>query len=264
MILQSIASDGPVNTKDRSASFDERCPARKSNKAAWIWASLMIMSLALFGSSRAFAQMDQGAIIGVVQDSSGAVISNADVTLIDTDTGLVLKTKSNGSGDYYFSPIKIGNYTVKATALNFETTVQQNIVVHVTDRLNIPLTLKPGSASVTLTVTSAAPLMQTQTAETALDIDSKFLNDAPLENRNWVFIAQEAPGTTPYVGRGSGNGDFSSNGEHEEQNNFMLDGVDNNVANADYIKNDPYAEWYLNAMRIPGSSSTTNTELAAA
>ncbi len=82
--------------------------------------------------------------------------------------------------------------------------------------------------------------MQTQTAETAVDVDSKFLNDAPLANRNWVFMAQEAPGVTPYAGRGAGNGDFSSNGQHAEQNNYMLDGVDNNVSNSDYIQGSEY------------------------
>ena len=113
-------------------------------------------------------------------------------------------------------------------------------MVHVTDRLNVPLTLKPGKASETVTVTSEAPLMQTQTAETAVDVDSKFLNDAPLANRNWVFMAQETPGVSPYAGRGAGNGDFSSNGQHAEQNNYTLDGVDDNVSNSDYIQGSEY------------------------
>jgi hypothetical protein len=191
-------------------------------------------------TNQAFGQADEGAIIGVVQDTAKAVIPGAQVTLTDTQTGLVLTTKTNASGNYFFSPIKTGNYTVSASAPNFETTEEQNIVVHVTDRLNIPLTLSPGKATETVTVTSAAPLLQSQSAETAVDISSQFLNDAPLENRNWVFIAQEAAGTTPYVGRGAGNGDFSSNGQHEEQNNFMLDGADNNVVDTDYMNGSTY------------------------
>jgi hypothetical protein len=217
----------------------------KTDRRSGLWRTLKALCLVgllvtVFKGTPASAQTDQGAIVGVVTDSTGAVIPNADVTLTAVDTGLVLKTKSNGSGNYFFAPIKVGSYTVSASAANFQTTVEQNVVVHVQDRLNIPLELKPGKASETITVTSVAPLMQTQTAETALDIDSQFLNDAPLENRNWVFIAQEAPGSTPYVGRGAGNGDFSSNGEHEEQNNFMLDGVDNNVVDTDYINGSSY------------------------
>jgi hypothetical protein len=200
----------------------------------------VLLLLAVLSANRAFAQMDQGAITGTVVDTSGAVIPAAQVTLTDIDTGLVLTDKANSSGAYFFSPIKIGHYTVSATAAGFDTVVQENIIVHVTDRLNIPLTLKPGKVTETVTITTAPPLLQTETAETAVDVDSKFLNDAPLANRNWIFIAQEAPGTTPEVGRGAGNGDFSSNGQHAEQNNYMLDGVDNNTTNSDYINGSGY------------------------
>jgi hypothetical protein len=240
MFVQSIASFRQV-----TANKPVRTARNHPQNLRWtgrLCRSLSVLSLALMVlfAGRAFAQIDQGAIIGVVTDSTGAVIPNADVTLTDVDTGLVLKAKSNGDGNYFFGPIKTGNYTISASAPSFQTTVEQNIVVHVTDRLNIPLALKPGKATETVTVTSVAPLMQTQTAETAVDVDSKFLNDAPLANRNWVFIAQEAPGVTPGVGRGAGNGDFSSNGQHAEQNNYMLDGVDDNVSNSDYINGSEY------------------------
>ncbi len=219
----------------------------ETNRQSGLWRTLVVLCLVgflvtVFTGRRASAQeADQGAIIGVVTDATGAIIPNADVTLTDVDTGLVLKAKSNASGNYFFAPIKIGNYTVSASAAGFQTTVEQNIVVHVQDRLNISLALKPGNASETVTVTSVAPLMQTQTSEVATDVDSQFLNDAPLANRNWIFIAQEAPGTTPFVGRGSGNGDFSSNGQHEEQNNYLLDGADNNTMNSDYINGSTYS-----------------------
>jgi Carboxypeptidase regulatory-like domain len=215
--------------------------SRLFRNTGWLGAMAVILALVLMlCPQKTFAQADQGAIIGVVTDSTGAVIPGAQVTLTDTETGLVLQAKANATGDYYFAPIKTGHYTVSAKAPGFEITQQENIVVHVQDRLNIPLKLTPGNVSQTVTVTSAAPLLQTQTAEAAVDVDSKFLNDAPLANRNWIFIAQEAPGVTPAVGRGAGNGDFSSNGQHAEQNNYMLDGVDNNVANSDYINGSEY------------------------
>ena len=224
-------------------------PARKRGEPAnAVWAvgamckRLLLMSAALLFvcAHPAKAQIDQGAIVGVVTDTTGAAIRGANVSVIATETGLELKSRTNSSGNYFFSPIKIGNYTVRASAPGFETTEEKNIVVHVTDRLNIPLHLHPGNVSETVEVTSSAPLMQTQTAEVAMDIDSKFLNDAPLANRNWIFIAQEAPGVTPMVGRGGGNGDFSSNGQHSEQNNYQLDGVDNNTMNSDYINGSGY------------------------
>jgi hypothetical protein len=218
--------------------MNQRAQNRRPSGLSGILFHLCLIGLLVtaLSANRAVAQMDEGAIVGVVTDSAGAAIPSAQVTVTDTLTGLVLTTKTNSTGDYFFAPIKTGNYTIRASAPNFETTEQDNIVVHVTDRLNIPLALKPGNVSTTVTVTSAAPLMQTQTAETAVDIDSRFLNDAPLANRNWIFIAQEAPGVTPWAGRGGGNGDFSAGGQHAEQNNFMLDGVDNNVSNSDYIQ----------------------------
>lgn len=201
---------------------------------------LIALVLIVLSTSRATAQMDQGAITGTVVDSTGAAIPGAELTLTNLDTGLILTGKSNASGDYFFAPVKTGRYKLSASMTGFETLVQANIVVHVTDRLNIPFKLVPGKVSETVTVTSAAPIMQTQTAEASIDVDSKFLNDAPLANRNWIFIAQEAPGVTPFVGRGAGNGDFSSNGQHSEQNNYMLDGVDNNTSNSDYINGSGY------------------------
>src|ERR1035441_8271044 len=87
--------------------------------------------LTVLNTNRAFAQVDQGTITGVVQDSTGAVIPDADVALSNTDTGLALQAKSNASGVYVFSPIKIRQYNVSASAPNFQTTVQQNLTLHV-------------------------------------------------------------------------------------------------------------------------------------
>ena len=118
----------------------------------------------LWGGPAARAQVDQGTITGIVQDSSGAVIPNVQVTVTDLDTGLVLQTKTNASGTYVVSPLKIGNYTVTATAQGFQTVTQENLHVDAQQRLNVNLTLNPGSVSQTVTVTSAPPVLQTQDA----------------------------------------------------------------------------------------------------
>ena len=84
--------------------------------------SILLLSLcALICCARsASGQVDQGAITGVVQDSSGAIVPGAKVTVANIDTGLVLQGITNGSGVYVFSPLKIGNYTVSATASGFQ------------------------------------------------------------------------------------------------------------------------------------------------
>ena len=81
----------------------------------------------LLGNSHAIAQVDQGTITGIVQDPSGAVVPGAKVTVTNTDTGLVLDGSSNGSGVYVFSPLKIGNYRISASASGFERTMQENL-----------------------------------------------------------------------------------------------------------------------------------------
>ncbi len=200
-------------------------------------AVLLLPSLSVF----ARAQADQGAITGLVSDNSGAVIPNADVTLTSVDTGLVLQTKADSSGNYVFSPIKIGNYKVTATAEGFSSTTQENIQVHVQDRDEVDIQLKTGSSNETVTVTTAPPLLQTQEGSTGQVIESKTINETPLNGRNWVFIAQLTAGVAPSNGaRGQKGGDFNANGQRAEQNNYIMDGVDNNVNVVDFFNGASY------------------------
>ena len=192
-------------------------------------------------SSHAHAQADQGAITGLVTDASGAVIANADVTLTSVDTGLTLQTKADSSGNYVFSPVKIGNYKVTVTAEGFSSTTQENIQLHVQDRDEVNVQLKTGSSSETVTVTTAPPLLQTEGGSTGQVIESQTINDTPLNGRNWVFIAQLTAGVAPANGaRGQKGGDFNANGQRAEQNNYIMDGVDNNVNVVDFFNGASY------------------------
>ena len=224
-----------------------KVPTIRSGRSVVLWS--VIRSFCLIGLlmtvlnvGRACAQVDQGTITGVVQDTSGAVIPGADVTLTNTDDGLMLHAKSNGSGVFVFSPIKIGHYTVSASTANFETTVQQNLTLHVSDQLNVDLVLKPGNVSETVTVSSAPPLIQDQEASVNQVMDAQTINNTPLAERNWVYMAQLSTGVVPSYGtRGGGHGDYSANGQRAEQNDFRLDGVDNNVDIVDYMNGALYS-----------------------
>jgi hypothetical protein len=148
-----------------------------------------------------------------------------------------LTQTTNDSGFYTFSPVKIGRYKVSATAPTFGTTEQANITLNIQDRLGVNLTLKPGAASETVTVSTAPPLLETQTGAIGQVVDAKVINETPLNGRNWVFIAQLTNGVTPSLGntRGSDKGDFIANGQRATQNNFILDGVDNNANLVDFL-----------------------------
>lgn len=229
------------SSTDRAAGSTPEKPVYGLRQILWNLCRIALVLLAAVYDAGAFAQVDQGTITGVVQDTAGAAISGAQLTLTDTDTGLVLQTKSNASGTYIFSPIKPARYSVTASAPNFETIVQNNVTLDVAERLNIPLTLRPGAVTETVTVNTAPPLLQTQSGSVSQELNSQFINDTPLANRNWVYIAQQVAGVVPSQGtRGGGTGDFEVDGQKAEQNNFILDGVDNNVDINDYMNGSTY------------------------
>jgi hypothetical protein len=203
---------------------------------------LLGILLTVLGANRAVAQVDQGTITGLVQDSTGAVVPGVLMTLRNVDTGLIQHAQSNAGGVFVFSAIPIGHYTLGAAAQSFKTTVQQNITLHVADRLNINMVLKAGSVTESVTVTTAPPLLQDQEASVNQEMDTQTINNTPLAERNWVYLAQLSTGVVPSYGtRGGGHGDYSANGQRAEQNDFRLDGVDNNVDIVDYMNGALYS-----------------------
>src|ERR1700730_10810710 len=199
--------------------------------------SWLAVCLCPFVVSSAWAQTDQGAITGVVQDDSGAVIPGAHVTLTATDTSFSLDSVANKSGVFVFSPVKIGNYKLTASAPNFQTTVRENLHLDIQQRLNIMLTLHTGEVTQQVTVSTEVPLLESQTSEVGQVVSAETINNTPLNGRNWVYIAQLTAGVAPPFEhtRGSGTGDFEANGQRAEQNNFILDGVDNNTNLIDFL-----------------------------
>jgi hypothetical protein len=204
------------------------------------------------------AQVDQGTITGIVQDSGGAVVAGARVVLTDTDTNLSLQTTTNGSGIYVFPPTKIGNYRLSAEASGFDRTVQENVHLDVQERLSVNLTLRPGRVSQTVTVTTAPPLLQTQSGSVGQVLSTESIDHTPLNGRNWVYAIQLTAGIVPSTStKGGGTGDFSANGQRGDQNNFLLDGVDNNVNIMDLMNGSSY-----NVLPPPDALSEFKVETA--
>jgi hypothetical protein len=202
----------------------------------------LVCAVMLLAGGRVQAQfLDQGAVTGTVQDSTGAAIPGAMVTITDPATGFKLTTTADKSGVYSFSPIKIGTYTVTATATNFETTVQKNLLVTTGARVNYSPRLELGAVSTSVTVTEAPPLLQSQESVVGQVLSAQEINDTPLNGRNVVYLAQLTAGVAPSKGsRGNGTGDFDANGMRAEQNNFLLDGMDNNAVTPDYLGGTSY------------------------
>ncbi len=201
------------------------------------------LALVFIPARSARAQVDEGAITGGVQDSTGAVVPNAQVTLVNTDQGISLQTKTDNAGSYTFSPVRIGHYTLSVTAQGFAKTTHSNLVVQVAQTLQVNVQLKPGASTETVYVNTAPPLMQTQEASVGQVIGSREVNDLPLNGRNFTFLAQLGAGMqTPQADtRGNAaSGAFSANGLRPAQNNYLLDGIDNNSNAVDFLNGTNY------------------------
>ncbi len=199
--------------------------------------------LILLPNQFAYGQVDESSITGTVTDTTGAVVPDAQVTLLNTDQGISVQSRTNSTGGYTFSPVRIGHYTVTVVAKGFATTTQTNLTVLVATPLTVNVTLKPGAASETVQVTSAPPLLQTEEASTGQVIGRQEVNDLPLNGRNFTFLAQLGAGMQTPQDDTRGNaasGAFSANGERPAQNNYLLDGIDNNSDNVDFLNGTNY------------------------
>ena len=199
---------------------------------------LVSIIFGLLSGSSLLGQVDMGSIQGTVLDQSGAVVPNAKVTLTNEATSLTVATKSNSSGAFIFTPIRIGTYTVSAEAPGFAKTVQNHLTLSVQQQLVVNLTLKPGAVTQTVEVTGAPPELQTQNASVGQVVTSRSVNNLPLNGRNFTFLAQIVAGVNTPQADTRGNaatGAFSANGERPAQNDYLLDGIDNNSNTIDFL-----------------------------
>jgi Carboxypeptidase regulatory-like domain/TonB dependent receptor len=199
-------------------------------------ASVLLVSLCTALPS--YAQVDTGSISGVVSDASGGAISAASVTLSNEGTSAELTTTTGADGGYKFTPVRIGTYKLTATFQGFQTIVQRGIVVNVGENVVANFTLRPGAVTDTVTVESTVPVLQSQDASVGQVVDSKSVNDLPLNGRNFTFLAQLAAGVNTPQADTRGNaatGAFAANGSRPAQNNYLLDGIDNNSDTVDFL-----------------------------
>ena len=204
---------------------------------AGLWSIVAACAL-LFSPAMVSAQVDQGSITGVVLDPTGAFVPNAQVTLLNTDQGITLQTQSTASGGYTFSPVRIGHYTVSVAAPGFSTTTQQNLTVAVGQELKVNVSLTTGAASESVTVSTAPPQLQSDESSVGQVIDEHTIRSLPLNGRNFTFLAQLSAGVNTSQADTRGNaasGAFTANGLQPAQNNYLLDGIDNNSNAADFL-----------------------------
>src|SRR5258708_6218245 len=201
----------------------------------WLAASLVVC---LCSAAPIRAQVDAGTILGTVSDASGGTVHGATVTLTNEGTNAALSTTTGSDGTYKFTPVKIGSYKLTATSQGFSTVTQRNVNVNVGQDVVVDFTLKPGSVTETIEVASSVPVLETQDASVGQVIDSRNVDNLPLNGRNFTFLAQLAAGVNTPQADTRGNaasGAFAANGLRPAQNNYLLDGIDNNSDTVDFL-----------------------------
>lgn len=208
-----------------------------------VW-QLFIVGLALISlAPQLRAQVDTGTILGTVKDQSGAVIPNAKVSIRDEATNYVITKNAGPDGSYVFTPIRIGTYTVAAENPGFQRILHPHVTVNVQQQVVVNMTMIPGRVTQTVQVSAAVPLLQTQTAALQQVVTSREINNLPLNGRNATFLAQLASGVSSAHDSGRGlkqSGSFSANGAHSLENNYLLDGMDNNSEIVDLLNGTQY------------------------
>jgi Carboxypeptidase regulatory-like domain len=198
-----------------------------------ISAVVWLLLIASFASQAVQAQIDAGGIAGTVKDASGAVVSGAAIVLKNELTGISTNVQSTQAGTYAFNGVNAGTYSITASFEGFETRVVHGVEVHVQQTSTIDVMLATGNVQQQVTVTAAAPLLQAADASIGQTIGYKTINDMPLEGRNWGSLGQLAAGVaTAPIGQNGGtpeNAFYSVNGVQLYQNDFRLDGINNNI-----------------------------------
>ncbi len=179
-----------------------------------------------------------GSIEGNVTDASGAGVSNASVTLVNTATNVSQKTATGTDGNYRFVSLAPGSYKISGVGAGFQTTTT-NIVLTTGQNLNVPIGLKVAGTTTSVEVTAAAPVLDTAETRNEETIQQQELNAVPLSGRNMIGLVTLAPGVTGRGLVGSGvqgaagdnfsteqSVDASANGRSSNANMYVVDGLD--------------------------------------
>jgi len=181
----------------------------------------------------AIAQTSRGTLTGTVTDSSGAVVSNANVKITEGATGITRQTTTNEAGIYRFDAVDLGIYTVSVQAAGFSGSAKSGVQIQASHVSSIDFALKVGAAQETVTVEATGFEVALQTSEQVRgeNFSSRTISTLPLAGSDSLTLAQLSPGVSLASGNSinqNGTLNFAVNGQRPRGNNFMIDGVENN------------------------------------
>jgi Carboxypeptidase regulatory-like domain/TonB dependent receptor len=203
----------------------------------------------LGGVAPAWGQETTGAINGTITDSSGSPIAGAAVTATDASRGTEYPTQTNGDGAYYLTRLPVGRYGLKVEAKGFQLAVHPpfDLVLSQVARVDVQMTV--GAITQTVEVSGVPPLLQTETTELSTHIDHVVTENIPLITGNYNQLTLLTPGavSTNAGAFTSGQNTFQVgrpyiNGNREQTNNYILDGIDNNQSDNNEVAYSPSTE----------------------
>lgn len=221
-----------------------QCIHEKTKKIALAICSVFL--LVFFLPNISFGQAITGDVIGTVTDATGAVIPNAKLSITNVGTQEKRHALSGATGEFAFSLLQPGAYTLRAEAAGFKTYTLTAFSVGAGDRTRVPVQLQLGEAAETVEVRSdSIPALQTDSSTVQDVVSEHAVQDLPLNNRNFVGLVQLTAGVNQGLSTSVGSGNrpddrratssYSANGQPDTLNNNMIDGLDNNEREQGFI-----------------------------
>ena len=197
-------------------------------------AALLVCSCVFLFAPAAFPQQITGTIRGTVTDPSGAFISGAQVTAVQTATGFSRTVSTDAQGSYVLLELPVGRYRVQVAAKGFQTLVREGLTLELNQTALISPRLAVGSPTQQIEVTGDAPLVEPTATNLGKTVGEREILDLPLNGRHFTQLGALQPGVVPITpGLAQAGGSlrdgqaYAVNGQRPESNNFLIDGADN-------------------------------------
>src|ERR1700677_1918490 len=199
-------------------------------RRTFLWIFVAVAALVCSGS--ALAQTAQ--VSGQVTDPQRLAVANADVRIVDQNTGVERRVKSNSTGFYTAPFLQPSHYKVFVQAPGFDTSVSNELILTVGENLALNFQMRIGSTQQEVTVDAGSQILNTTDASVGTVIDRKFVENIPLNGRSFQDLISMTPGVltqSPESNSQLGSsGDFSVNGQRTESNYYSVDGVSANIS----------------------------------
>jgi Carboxypeptidase regulatory-like domain len=197
-------------------------------RSAKVFLALLSVLSVTFLTQKAVAQNVYAAVHGTVTDSTGAVVANATVEILNTSTNISSKVTTDNKGNYRFQQLQIGGpYTITIQAQNFQQFKSTGLTLNLNDDRAVDAVLQVGSGATTVQVQAATVQVETSDTQLKTELTSQDINSLPSISRDVSQLEKTAPGVVEAADRF---GTFSANGSQTTTNSFLLDGTDINDA----------------------------------